>query len=62
MGRFICCCANVTTTNLAKAMMINDINVINPVGELTELKDGYKKIIRNPEINNITTNNKIKFD
>ena len=42
--------------------MINDINVINPVGELTELKDGYKKIIRNPEINNITTNNKIKFD
>lgn len=62
VGSFICCFANVTATNLAKAMMINDINIHNPVGELSELEDGYKKIVRNPEINNIASNNEIKFD
>jgi len=62
VGSFVCCCANVTATNLAKAMMINDINIHKPAGELSELEDGYKKINRNSDINNIAANNEVKFD
>lgn len=43
-------------------MMINDINIHNPAGELSELEDGYKKINRNAEINNIAACNEVKFD
>ena len=62
VGSCICCLANVTATNLAKAMMINDINIHNPIGELSELKNGYKKIIRNSEINDIVAYIRLKSD
>ena len=61
VGSFVCCFANVTAQNLAKAMMIKDIKIINPIGEKTELNEGYKKIIRNAEINDIAENNEVKF-
>ena len=42
-------------------MMINDIKIISPIGEKSELNEGYKKIIRNAEINDIAENNEVKF-
>ena len=61
VGSLVCCCSTVTAQNVAKAMMINDINLLKPIGEERELKEGYKKITRNNEINNIAERNEITF-